>query len=156
MKTKIRKAKMSDLKKIVEMETKQNLLHEVFNPPIYAADNDFERKWTRLLKKEWGDAKHHLLVAVDGKTIVGFIYGKIKDRPLRKIKKYGLVDEIFIEKNYRGKGIGTRLMGNLINWLKTKGIAHVEAVVSSKNKESIKFHKKLGFEEYEKTIKKDI
>lgn len=75
---------------------------------------------------------------------------------MRKIKKYGFIDEIFIEEKYRGQKIGTKLMAELMGWFKLKKIKYVEFGVNSENKGAVRFYQKLGFKEYEKTMKKNI
>lgn len=157
MKIKIRKAKISDLGSIAELEKYQNLLHEKFDYQYYAADKNFKKKWIKLARKKLiNNKKHLLLVAVNGNTIVGFIHGDIRDNFLRRIKKYGHIDDIFIDEHYRDKKIGTMLANKLMQWFKREGILYVDLMLSSKNKAAAGFYGRLGFKEYERMMKRDI
>lgn len=157
MKIKIRKAKISDLENIAELEKQQNSLHEKFDYQYYAQDYDFKKKWIKLVKKKlFNNRKSLFLVAVNENILVGFIHGDIRDNFLRQIKKYGHIDDIFIDEDYRNKKIGTMLVGKLMRWFKRNRILYVDLMVSLKNKAAVRFYEKLGFKEYERMMKKDI
>lgn len=156
MQIKIRKAKKPDLEKIVKLQKEQNLLHQKFDHKFYTPSDDYTNEWKKVAKEKLKNRKCFLSVAIDSNKIVGFIQGDIRIRGLRKIKEYGHVTEIFVKNKYRGKSIGTSLMVELVRWFKSKKIKYVELGVNSKNKNAIKFYKKLGYKEYEKTMKRDI
>jgi len=53
------------------------------------------------------------------------------------------IDELYIEKQFRNKKIGTKF----INFLKTQKINGLQLEVNSKNKKALKLYKRLGFSE---------
>ncbi len=53
----------------------------------------------------------------------------------------------FIAPEYAGRGIGSRILDNLLDWAKEKGITSLLASISSLNPGSLAFHKKNGFVE---------
>ena len=57
-----------------------------------------------------------------------------------------LLDELFIDEEYRGKGIGTSIINNII-----KDNQDVHLWVYKENKNAIKLYKKLGFKIKEET-----
>jgi len=64
-----------------------------------------------------------------------------------KIKHNALLDTLFINKNFRGIGVGKKLTEERINiCLKKEDIINVFCEIFSSQKESIELHKKLGFE----------
>lgn len=52
---------------------------------------------------------------------------------------------IYIDKDYRGNGIGTAILERLVTDAKAKGIDNILSSLSSKNVKSIEFHEKHGF-----------
>lgn len=53
----------------------------------------------------------------------------------------------FIDPEHTGKGLGTKMLENLVQQAKHMGMKSILAMVSSKNENSISFHKKHGFKE---------
>ena len=51
-----------------------------------------------------------------------------------------------ILKEYCGKGVGTRLFNNLLEWTELNGITRLELTVMTNNEKAIKLYKKFGFE----------
>lgn len=80
--------------------------------------------------------------------IVGFIDGKIEKKDLFfRERKVGAIYHLFIEKDYRNRGIGTELIKVFVGWLKANKIKFVELNVSPRNGTAIKFYEKMGFKE---------
>ena len=67
------------------------------------------------------------------------------------IKGYGYVDDktpefaISLFKNYRNQGIGTRLMTDMIDYLRKKGYVYTSLSVNKENY-AVKLYRKMGFE----------
>lgn len=78
----------------------------------------------------------------DGK-VVGFAYAHLwKDRAsYRK----SLETTVYIHPDYQHKGIGTRLMLQLIEECRTAGYHVLIACITGSNKQSCRLHEKLGF-----------
>lgn len=88
------------------------------------------------------------VVEDEGKT-VGFIEGCIRKTPsFYKYSRKGEVGPIFVKKEYRNKGVGKKLVKEMLNWFKSKNIKWIQLTTHAKNINSIKFWKKLGFKEY--------
>lgn len=92
----------------------------------------------------FGQKNDNCMVAeYDGK-IVGAVWTRI-------ITAYGSVDNttpefaISLYKNYRGKGIGTNMMFEMLNMLKEKGYQQASLAVQKDNY-ALKMYKKVGFE----------
>ena len=52
-----------------------------------------------------------------------------------------------VDKNWRRKGIGTKLLAQAVDWAKNKaGIVRIELLVWEHNEKAIKLYKKFGFE----------
>jgi len=85
------------------------------------------------------------LVVEVNNQIIGFGYIS-KFKPFPNFNKTGLLT-YFILPEFTGKGIGKNLFNILISKGKAIGIINYLAHISSKNEQSLQFHKKMGFEE---------
>lgn len=93
------------------------------------------------------------IVALCENEIAG--YAAFNNGDLRKIKHSGYLT-VFMEKEYRGKGLGKELMKTLIQWGKAnKLIRKMTLSVFSNNKNAIKLYKKVGFK-VEGSCPKDV
>jgi GNAT superfamily N-acetyltransferase len=149
---KIREANKKDLKQIKEMNWK------FFN---FYVDSKFDnlmkkseeaRIWgRRFINRTFKNKKWKYFVAEDDNKLVGFINGKIdKCYPIYSVKKYAAIWLVYVEKPYRNKGIGKKLVKKFISWAKRNKIKYIETNVSTLNKISQEMLESLGFQEIEK------
>lgn len=89
------------------------------------------------------DIKICLVIEIENK-LVGFGYVNYL-KPFPNFKNTGVLT-YFILPEYTGIGLGTMLFEKLISKGKEIGITNYLANISSKNQQSLNFHKKLGFE----------
>jgi len=77
------------------------------------------------------------------------VVGWVALSPTSKRKVFSGVAEIsiYVKENYRGKGIASLLIKELIEACEQKGYWTIEAKIFPENKESIALHKKFGFRE---------
>jgi phosphinothricin acetyltransferase len=70
-------------------------------------------------------------------------------RPHSKVETFDRAAEVsyFILPEYTGWGIGSDLLARLVEDAKARGIDTLLASISSENEESIRFHRRHGFEE---------
>ena len=96
-------------------------------------------------------------VAEDGEKIAGYALAKITSRPpVSKIQKIGMIDDVYLEKKYRGSGIAKKLLEEFYAWFRKNKIDHVEMSVHIKNKIGRKAWKKYGFQVYLISLRKNI
>ncbi|MBR5931693.1 MAG: GNAT family N-acetyltransferase [Lachnospiraceae bacterium] len=75
----------------------------------------------------------------------------MEDVIIRPMNDYGHVDDetpsfaISLHKEYRGLGIGTRMMQEMLNLLKSKGFKKASLAVQKANY-AVKMYEKLGFQ----------
>lgn len=79
-----------------------------------------------------------IYIALDENAIVGYI-------SICTLDGYIYLDDYSVTHDYRGKGIGTKLLDLAINYAHDKDINDVLTHVESSNKESIEFYKNKGF-----------
>ena len=86
------------------------------------------------------------LVATDGGDVVGFAYaGPYRPRPAYR---FTVEDSIYLDPDATGRGVGTRLLTDLLQRCERLGIRQVIAVIGdSDNTPSIRLHDKCGFDQ---------
>ena len=109
------------------------------------------KKWLKNIEKLKDEQVY--VLEVDGK-MVGFIVGFIRDKD-SPWKVRGHVDDLFIIKDYRGKGGGRKLIHALLKWFKERGAKYSTLGVDIINPKAIKFYEEFGYKKTNyKMIKK--
>ena len=89
------------------------------------------------------DEQNILLGYKENKEIVGYIYFKfVKDE-----EAFGyLIDGLYVEEEYRNKGIAKSLIEEGLRIIKEKDIDFIDINVMSKNETAVYLYKSFGFE----------
>lgn len=89
---------------------------------------------------EWikNPGKDVLLVAKDGEKLVGMCIAY-------HMRHWAYCSALFVDKEYRRRGIGRMLLEAAISQLKKNGIPFFGLLVEGKNADSQKFYQKVGF-----------
>ncbi len=103
-----------------------------------------EQPELKIYYEDFGtDRADYCIVADDGGRVVGAVWTRI-------MNDYGHVDDetpsfaISLYKEYRGQGIGTRLMKEMLSLLKEKGYKQASLAVQKANY-AVRMYKKVGF-----------
>jgi GNAT superfamily N-acetyltransferase len=89
---------------------------------------------------------HFYIVALYGPQVVGFCSLNVKHN-LWQQAYLGNVDEMVVEENYRGQGIGKLLMQRITEKAKEKNCKCLELESSFHREQAHAFYKELGFEQ---------
>jgi phosphinothricin acetyltransferase len=132
----IRTLKEDDHEKILEVVNS-------FVKDSFAAYSD--EYYSSSTVDEWSrNAKVFLVLEAAGKVVgFGFVASY---KPHKSCKHVGVLT-YFILSEYTGKGIGTKLINELISKGRDLGVTNYLAHISSRNEQSLNFHKKHGFQE---------
>jgi GNAT superfamily N-acetyltransferase len=77
--------------------------------------------------------------------IIGFVTGSISDTlPFKTYRKHGFIENVFIEEEYRNRGIGKRLIKRLVDIYHSCGINRIHTD-SEDRPELRQFYKSIGF-----------
>jgi len=153
----LRDATIDDLESISSLnkklcEKEYNEFDKTINPDYPTTEAGVEYFSERLQS----DDAIKLVAEGDG-VIVGYFIGAIVGpEDYRTITGLGEGENMFIEPEYRSQGIGTEFMNKFEAWCKEKGVDRIRHVVSAGNTQAAKLYKKLGFEEYDIVLEKDI
>ena len=117
--------------------------------PSYKRNNDSEKDIAEFLVKAVKDENIFIYLAEHDNKVVGYIWCEIdKKPPCFQNRLYGLVSDIAVTKEQRGKGIAKKLLKQGMEWFKTKNISHVEARVLQSNPLATKFWQASGFDPF--------
>jgi phosphinothricin acetyltransferase len=89
------------------------------------------------------DLRHPLLIADHGGQCVGYAYASTY-RP-RPAYRFTCENSVYVAPEMQGKGIGTRLMVQLLEECRAFGFKQVIAVIAAERADSVHLHQKLGF-----------
>jgi len=91
-------------------------------------------------------ANSYLLVAKIGEIVVGLINFSLHQTAITPGMS-GLIDELIVTKDYRGQGIGKKLVSSAINKCRQLGCRELEVCTEKANTRAREFYKGRGFEE---------
>lgn len=120
--------KISDFKE-KDFSSVKNLLINGFSKNF---DNDINLNFIN-------DQSNFGFVAVNNETIIGFASIHIIEKLNRRSC---LIEDVVVDKNERGKGIGKLLIEHLINFSKSKSC---DKIILNSKESNIPFYNKLGF-----------
>lgn len=145
----IRKATVKDLKDILRLN------FDLFKKEYKEFDKSLNMKWTysdegkRYFKSRIAKKDGFLeVIELDGK-IIGYLVGGMSDKWDYRIKaEYAEAENMIIDKKYRNKGLGAKIMKDFINWCKKNKVNYISLTASVGNKPAIEFYRCLGFKDY--------
>lgn len=113
--------------------------------PVPNAEAKFASYARKLMRRK--DAA--VFVARENGKLVGYLIAKIEEGPpVFKLKKRGLITDAFVERGYRRRGIGRRLVERALDWFKAQNLESAELSVYVKNMAGRVAWKQMGFEEH--------
>lgn len=140
----IRNAKINDINQMIP------LMFQVAQMHYYKRKDIFKEKGVEEIKLELKDRlenNENILVAEENNSIVGVIIFKIKvvKEHVNLIdRKVMWIDELVVDKNLRGKGIGKRLFDEAKKYAKNNECDDIELNCWNFNENALKFYEKCG------------
>lgn len=90
-----------------------------------------------------------LLVVLDNGHAVGYSLAEIhKYPPIFAREIYGYISDMFIQTEYRRKGIGGQMVAKIFEWFESRNIERIELSVAARNQVGYSFWRKQGFKDY--------
>lgn len=138
----IRKLVENDYDEISKLVDQVHEIHLKARPDIY---NDVSPlPYTFFIKVL--DSNYNFVYEEDGK-ILGLVMGEVQDSsniPLIKKRRALFINDIVVDKEARGRGIGTKLYNQVKDIALSSGLDAVELNVWAFNEDAIAFYTKLG------------
>jgi len=147
---KLRKAVIGDLKEIQKL----NLM--LFEKEKGEYDNFLDLNWT-FGEKGTGSFKKHLtnddfcvFIVENSGEIIGYLAGGISKAESYRIIPWKIAElnNMFVLKEYRRRGVGKMLNDAFVYWCKDKGFKMLKVQASANNKQAINFYRKNGYKDY--------
>ncbi|HLC70917.1 MAG TPA: GNAT family N-acetyltransferase [Candidatus Nanoarchaeia archaeon] len=82
-----------------------------------------------------------------GRVWIHYIHNDLRAQP------YALIEDLFVEEKFRGKGMGSKLIKTAIAQAKKEGCYKVLATSRHTRPQVHEFYKKLGFQEWGKEFR---
>ena len=99
------------------------------------------------------DLNRLILVAEENNNIVGYIYGYIASDEVSK--RTAILDALYIENEYRKKGIADKLINYFKQWVSDNNIDIIDVNVCSNNIKAKNLYKKHNFNTIKETMRLD-
>lgn len=160
----IKEANLSDVPRIVDlwiefMKEHDNIIINE-NPKLKEfeiKDNNMGGSYKEFLNSHIESKDGAVFIAENNGEIVGYALIFIKDEiPIYKNKKIGCASDLYVKKNFRNKGVSSKLRDKSIEWFKEKGIKFLSAPMYPDNKFVHSLFKKWGFFDYKIEMRKKI
>jgi len=145
----IRRMKLGEEDIIRELLAKLSYEHQTFWRKQAMTIEEYRAKSSRIPVIEEIKGKNVILVAELNGKIVGLCWCTIVDRG---IDRQGEIVEFYVEKEYRGKGIGAELMVAAKQLFVNEQVEVVFAWTHLGNKEAIQLYKDMGFKEVDQLV----
>jgi len=153
---KIRKAKKEDLNELLETYLSYLTSFNSFNKQKFLVSEKIKSATKKQLKEIIQNQNFLLLVVLDNKELIGFINCSVHKKGFDPNRKHAFVNDIFIKKPYRKKGIASNLMKKAITWAKKRGAKEIKLGSNIKNKEALALWPKLGFKKFMIEFRMDL
>ena len=115
---------------------------------VYETSPGAEKTMRRFLADVANSGYSFLFVAASGERTVGFISGELRQgSPTFLPKTWASVDDVFVEPEYRSRGMGRALLQSVQAWAQERGADGISLQVAAANARGRKFYEDLGFRE---------
>lgn len=135
----VREAEPGDLEPILAIYN-EAVLHTTATYDYEPRTMDAQRQWLETKRAQ----KLPVLVGVERGAVAGFAsYG-----PFRAWAAYlyTVENSIYVAPEHRGRGVGTAILGPLVELARARGFHAMVAGIDATNAPSLKLHAKFGFE----------
>ncbi len=151
----IRKATKKDMGAIVKIWIALMDFHKPFGRKMYQFKPNYAALYQKFLKKQLSSGKAAVFVAQDKRKIIWYLMvDEEKLPPIYIFDKEAFVSDLFVKGSYRGKGIGTRLIGEAEKWGKTRKCHWLGIRSHVRNRRAINVYRQSGMQAHHLKLSK--
>jgi ribosomal protein S18 acetylase RimI-like enzyme len=156
--TVIRPAVASDAAAISRLWSRLVAYHQALDADMPGATPDGAVLYSRSLIDRLDDRQTCVLVAEEDGLVIGYVLGVVVDLmpEMFDYEPGGFLADIFVEAEYRGRGIGMALVQVLAEWFRQQGLRHFEWHVAASNTAALEFWKSVGGRDFMIRMRADI
>ena len=148
----IRPAREKDIPRLLDLLVQVNLVHSQGRPDLFRPGTKYGPE---ELKTLLADPKAPVFVYEDGDEVRGYAFCRMKqtlnDRLLTDVKEL-YIDDLCVDENMRGQGIGKKLYEHVLSYARETGCYHVTLNVWSLNPGAARFYEKMGMKPMKVTM----
>ena len=154
MKILIRKATLADVSDVRSLE-KGIVKHERTLTDNLKTDEDL---YFYDIPAIINDTEKSLLVVVeDDRKVIGCGFGQIRDNAhYYKQEQFGYIGMMSVLEDYRGQGLGGKILEALLDFFRQKNIKEAKLQVVAGNDGAIRSYEKMGFKDHLLEMKCDL
>lgn len=154
----IRRAKTEDLQRINELLYQVACIHAEGRPDIFkqATKKYSDDELVKIIKNNQTPI---FVAADDNDKVLGYafcVYQITKDSLLLQDKMTLYIDDICVDQDARGDGIGKKLYNYVVDFAKQNGFNNITLNVWSLNEAAYKFYEKCGMTPLKITMEKKL
>lgn len=150
----IRQALTVDMPEIVELWNTLQEASAQYEPRLRS--NERAVDWFREhLIGQLDNTEAVVFVAIEANAIVGYTFGRIHRRPTLTSGDCGYIADLCVGDGHRGRGIGRKLFETLQLWFRARGLRAIEVQVVRANPASQAFWRKMGFNDFLRTLRRE-
>lgn len=86
------------------------------------------------------------LLATAGQTPIGYLAGYLWDGGTLRPLKMAELESMYVQQEWRGRGVGRRLVAEFLQWARRKRVQRVSVTAFAANTRAVDFYCELGFE----------
>jgi len=156
MRLSIRKAKLSELPVVQELNSLL-FVSDSAHDPLLNLDWPKQEVGENYFKDKITGKSGVCFVAIADKKIVGYLAGSADSiAPEYRNAIVGNLNNMLVLKDYRGKGVGTKLIAKFTKWCKAMGVEKCSVSAYANNTDAVAFYRKCGFYDYSVRLEIDL
>jgi ribosomal protein S18 acetylase RimI-like enzyme len=134
------------------------LAEEMFEiEPLTIPSEANSSKWLDFVKDGLVKGRNVLMVAKVEEKIVGYVLLTLPREQIFEVQEsFGLVNELYVLRGFRKKGIGKRLLEESLGRIKAEGFKTARISVLSGDKDAVRLYRKLGFRVFMYNVTKKL
>ncbi len=155
MTVQIRRATSRDVREILPVWGELAGFHAHLDA-AFEPSPSWPREYGAYLRTLMGRDDALAVIAKEGDEIIGYAIGRITTLPPFFEHRYrGYIHDVFVREAYRRRGVGRRLVEEILDWLRHRGVSLIELTVATNN-DAVHFWKRLGFQTYMHQMKLEL
>lgn len=155
MPVQIRKATAKDIRDILPVWGELADFHSALDS-AFAPSESWPREYGAYLRTLMTRDDAIAVVARDGTTLIGYAVGRLTTLPpFFEHRHRGYIHDVYVKPPFRRHGVGRGLVGEILAWLRQRGVSIVELTVAANN-DAVPFWERLGFRVYMHHMKLEL
>jgi len=143
MNSTVRPMKLSEVDEVVQ------LWRRLASDQTLIIDDENLTRFREFLEGQSKEDENQVLVYEMERRIVGFLmFMKHARSMLRLRRSRAMITDLYVEEEYRGQGIASKLLERCLQYLKSLGVEEVRVNVLVDNAPAISLYRKLGFTDH--------